>query len=143
MVSGRWAGVPRRVRLLLTAAVLVFAYGTVVHLVQLCTDGLRPYPALPAWLALYFTSLTVLDPLAAVLLWTRRAAGLWLGCAVLVTDSAANAYANYVLDTTPGVTPGRIGQAVITLLAATLVAAAARLAPWMRPAHPARSPARP
>ncbi|MCO1594004.1 hypothetical protein M8C17_02390 [Micromonospora sp. RHAY321] len=80
---------------------------------------------------LYFTSLVVFDPLAAVLLALRRIEGLLLGCAVLASDAAANGYANYVLDTAPGITPGRIGQAVITGLAVALIAAAPRVAPWM------------
>ncbi|MEV5694609.1 hypothetical protein [Micromonospora globbae] len=138
MGDGRRMPAPRRVRLVVAAYLLVFAYGTVVHVLHLLTGGPRPYPSLPAWLALYFTSLTVLDPLAAVLLWRRRTAGLVLACAVLVTDAAANAYANYALDPAPGVTPGRVGQAVITLLALALVGAA----PWLRsdrPPSPARS----
>ncbi|MFG3644497.1 hypothetical protein ACGF3C_29920 [Micromonospora sp. NPDC047762] len=68
--------------------------------------------------------------MAALLLAARRVQGLVLGCAVLVTDAAANGYANYVLDPAFGVTPGRIGQAVITALAVGLVALSPWLAPW-------------
>lgn len=81
----------------------------------------------------YFTSLTVFDPLAALLLAMRRIEGLLLGCALLASDAAANGYANYVLDTTPGITPGRIGQAVVTALAVALIAAAPKAAPWLHP----------
>jgi hypothetical protein len=49
---------------------------------------------------------------------------LALGCAVLVTDAAANGYANYVLDSSQGATAGRIGQSAITALAVALLAAA-------------------
>ena len=111
----------------------VFSYGTLVHVAQLATGGLDPYPLLPGWLAAYFVSLTVFDPLAASLLWLRCREGLALGCAVLVTDAAANGYANYVLDSSPGATAGRIGQAVITALAITLLAASPRLWPWLHP----------
>ncbi|MER5334108.1 hypothetical protein [Micromonospora sp. NPDC002717] len=79
----------------------------------------------------YFTSLAVFDPLAALLLALRRIEGLLLGCVVLASDAAANGYANYVLDTVPGTTPGRIGQVVITALAVALIAAAPRVAPWL------------
>ena len=48
----------------------------------------------------------------------------------LVTDAAANGYANYVLDPAVGVTPGWIGQSVITALAVGLVALSPWLAPW-------------
>ncbi|GAB2582661.1 hypothetical protein Aab01nite_60190 [Paractinoplanes abujensis] len=105
--------------LVVRAAAVVFAYGTVVHVFQLVTGG---YPGLPGWLAAYFVSLTVLDALAVLLLLCRPVAGLYVGGFILVTDALANFYANYVVDTAPGVTAGRIGQAVITLLAVGLVA---------------------
>lgn len=114
-------------------------YGTIVHLIHLVSGGTDPYPALPAWLTVYFVSLTVLDPLAAGLLAVRRAAGLVLGCGILVTDAAANAYANYVLDPSEGVTPGRIGQAVVTVFAVALATLAPRVRPWLRPDRPAGS----
>ena len=114
-----------------TAAVL--AYGTVVHVLQLLVGGWDPYPSVPGWLAVYFVSLTVLDPLAAALLLLRRRAGLVLGCAVLVTDAAANGYANYAIDASVGLTVGRVGHAVITLLTLALLVATPRLWPWLRP----------
>ncbi|MEU8210584.1 hypothetical protein AB0B85_15440 [Micromonospora sp. NPDC049044] len=127
MSAGRWRGTPLAVRLVVAAAVLVFAYGTVVHVAQLLVPELGPPLDLPGWLTVYFTSLTLWDPVAALLLAARRAVGLALGCAVLVTDAAANWYANYVLDPAAGVTAGRIGQAVITALAVALVV----LTPWL------------
>ena len=128
----RWAGVPGRVRVVVIAAVGVFAYGGIVHLGDLL--GVRPDgpgASIPGWLMAYFTSLTVLDPLAALLLALRRIEGLLLGCVVLASDAAANGYANYVLDTAAGITPGRIGQAVVTVLAVALIAAAPMVAPWL------------
>lgn len=107
-----------------------------MHLAQLIGSGFDPYPLAPGWLAAYFVSLTLLDPLAAVLLLQRRRAGLILGCAVLLTDAGANAYADYVLDPRPGITAGRVGQAVITLLALALCAGAPRLWPWLRVSVP-------
>lgn len=129
----RWAGAPRWVRVVVIATVCVFTYGGIVHLGDLL--GVRPGgpgPSTPTWLLVYFTSLTVFDPLTALLLALRRIEGLLLGCAVLASDAAANGYANYVLDTTPGVTLGRIGQAVIAALAVALIATAPRIAPWLR-----------
>jgi hypothetical protein len=52
---------------------------------------------------------------------------------VLVTDAAANGYANYVLDNSGGATAGRIGQAAITALAIALLAVGPRVWPWFRP----------
>ena len=134
MRTSRWAGVPDGVRRAVFVTAAVLAYGTVVHVLQLLAGGWDPYPSVPGWLAVYFVSLTVLDPLAAALLLLRRRAGLMLGCAVLVTDAAANGYANYAIDASVGLTVGRVGHAVITLLALALLVATPRLWPWLRPA---------
>ncbi|MGC5311017.1 hypothetical protein [Micromonospora zamorensis] len=130
MSAGRRGCTPLAVRCVVAVAVLVFAYGSAVHIVQLLIPQFGPQLALPGWLTVYFASLTLWDPLAALLLVARRVEGLALGCVVLVTDAAANWYANYVLDPAGGVTPGRVGQAVITALALALVALIPWLAPW-------------
>jgi len=82
---------------------------------------------LPDWLRAYFTALTVLDPLAAVLLARRRRSGVVLAATVLVSDAAANGWANYALDDSVAITTGRVGHAVITVLAVALVIALPRL----------------
>lgn len=124
---GRWEDAPRSVRVSVGGFVLLLAYGTVVHLLQLATSGFDPYPALPGWLRAYFTALIVLDPLAAVLLARRRRSGVVLATTMLVSDAAANGWANYALDDTAGITIGRVGQAVIAVLAIALVIALPRL----------------
>ena len=43
----RWAGAPADVRALVGGAVLVLAYGTAVHVIQLVGSGFDPYPELP------------------------------------------------------------------------------------------------
>ena len=113
----RWRGQPRWLRSIVAALTLLLLFGTAVHVVQLVVAGGQPYPGLPRWLSIYFVSLTVLDPLAAFLLLLRRRTGVVLAVVVLITDAIANGLANYVFDETAGVTVGRIGQAVITLLA--------------------------
>ncbi len=55
-----------------------------------------------------------------------------MACVVLVTDALANAYANYVVDQPGGVTSGRVGQAVTTLLTAALLIKAPAVMPWLR-----------
>lgn len=79
--------------------------------------------------------LTVLDPAAAGLLACRRRAGLLLGCAVLLSDAAGNGYANYAVRPGQGITAGRAGQAVVTVLAIALLAVAPRVWPWLRPGN--------
>lgn len=134
MVRGRlWAGVPLGVRVIAGAAVAVFGYGTAVHVWQLAGGGWSAYRGVPGWLAGYFVALVVLDPAAAGLLAYRRRSGLLLGCAVLLSDAAANGYANYAVRTGPGCTAGRAGQAVVTVLAVALLVVAPRVWPWLRP----------
>ena len=105
------------VRRVVLIAAGVLGYGAVVHVVHLILGGWNPYSSLPGWLAVYFVLLTMLNPVAAVLLLLRRRAGLVLGCTVLLTGAAANGYANYVTHAASGLTAGRVGQAVITVLA--------------------------
>ena len=117
------------------ATVLVLAYGTVVHVVQLALAGGDPYPDLPGWLRGYCVSLTVLDPLAALLVARRRRSGVALAVAVLVSDAAANGWANHVVDPADGLTAGRVGHAVITVLAVGLLMAAPGLWRATAPAY--------
>lgn len=121
---GRWHGEPAWLRATVVVFVGLLAYGTVVHVVQLLASDGHPYPDVPGWLGAYFISLTVLDPLAAVLLARRHRSGAALTVAVLVTDAMANAVANYTYDASQGVTVGRVSQAVITCIAIAALAAA-------------------
>jgi len=120
---GCWRGQPQWLCRVVAALALLLVYGTARHIVQLVVAAGEPYPELPLWLRAYLGSLTALDPLAAVLLLRRRRSGVVLAVAVLVTDSAANALANFAFDQAGGVTAGRVGQAVITVLAVGGVAA--------------------
>ena len=122
---------PRRVQLIAAAGVVVLGYGGIVHLVQLVANNPNPYPWAPAWLAVYFTSLTVADPLAAALIWARRKCGLYLGIAVLLTDAIANGYAIYGLD--GGTATARVSQLIISLMAVASMALAPSMRPWLLP----------
>lgn len=130
MSEGRWRGVPLSIRCLVAVQAAVLTYGGMVHIFHLVTDGWPPYPWAPAWLSVYFTSLTLTDPLAAALLWARRASGLYLGVFILVTDAAANGYGTYGLAV--GGDSARTAQAIISLLALTAAVTAPRIHPWLR-----------
>ena len=119
-------------RVVVGVLLLVFGWGAVVHVGQL-VGMVAPTVPLPGWLAVFFGSLVVLDPLVFVLVWLRLRVGLALGAAVLGADAAANGWANHVLDPATGVTAGRVGQAVITLLAVGLLVALPWVWPWARP----------
>ena len=115
--------------MVVVAEAVVLAYGAVIHVFQLA-HGWPPYPWAPVWLAVYFTALTVLDPLAAWLLLPRRRAGLYLAVFVLVTDALANGYASYDLPT--GTLTSKAAQAVISGLAVGSLWVALQARPWTR-----------
>lgn len=125
-----WRGVPRHVRVAVTVQAGVLAYGGVVHVIQIVSGGWPPHPWAPAWLAVYFTSLTALDVLAASLLLARRSVGLYLAVVIFVTDAAANWYATYRLLEPTAV--ARTAQAAISVLAVASVITARYARPWMR-----------
>lgn len=120
----------RSIRGELVAATSVFAYGTVVHLVHAAqmAMGNDPYRGLPAWIAAFFWALLALDPAVAVLLILRPNVGWIVGCLVLWLDALTNAVVNYPpQDPSPGLTAGRVGQAIVTLLAAAMLFAVPRV----------------
>jgi hypothetical protein len=111
--------------------VVVLGYGGVVHVVHLVVGSFHPYSWAPTWLAIYFTSLTLADPLAALLLAARRASGLYLGAVVLVTDAVANGYAIYGLGS--GTAVARVSQAMISFMAVAALALAPCVRSWLWP----------
>ena len=74
-----------------------FAIGTVTHTLLLVNVGWIVFDDAPIWMNIYWTALTALDPLAAVLLLYRRPIGLALGAAVILSDVGINSYALYGL----------------------------------------------
>lgn len=84
-------------RLILAVLVAGFAIGMLTHTLQLVNGGWVVFQAAHTWMNVYWTALTFLDPLAAVLLLRSRRAGLALGLAIMVSDVAVNSYALYGL----------------------------------------------
>ncbi|WP_328908139.1 hypothetical protein OG230_00645 [Streptomyces sp. NBC_00234] len=77
-----------------TAAGLLLV-GAVAHVTDLLHHGLQAYDWAPRWLNFYWSSLALLDLLAAVLLISGKRRGTELACAIMATDLAANWYAAY------------------------------------------------
>ncbi|WP_433061157.1 hypothetical protein [Dactylosporangium sp. CS-033363] len=113
-------------RFVVVLLVSALTYGCFVHIYQLATGGWPPYAWAPAWLAAYYTALTVLDPLAAVLLAARRTAGVHLAAAVLVSDTIANVYASVYVRSIEQ----PAGLVVIGLLAIVAVVSVPMLRSW-------------
>jgi hypothetical protein len=67
--------------------------GTCTHVENCWRAGYLPLPRQPFVFNLYWTSLTLFDPLAAVLLVLRPRAGLVMSAIIMLSDIAINAYA--------------------------------------------------
>jgi len=84
-------------RTVIAVLVASFAIGTTTHTLHLINVGWIVFDDAPTWMNVYWTALTALDPLAAVLLIYRRPIGLALGAAIILSDVAINSYALYGL----------------------------------------------
>lgn len=84
-------------RIMIGVLVGGFAVGAVTHSLHLVNVGWVVFDDAPTWMNVYWTALTALDPLAAVLLIWKRPVGLALGAAIILSDVAINSYALYGL----------------------------------------------
>lgn len=71
---------------------LGFVIGTITHALDLYHLGWLPYDFRPLPWNIYWTSLTLLDPLAAILIWARERWGVWLGLAIMASNVLVNGY---------------------------------------------------
>ena len=74
-----------------------FLIGTTTHTLDLINYGWLPYDFRPLPWNIYWTSLTFLDPLAAVLIWVRERWGVVLGAAIMVSNVLVNGYTAFVV----------------------------------------------
>lgn len=119
-------------RLVVGVLVAGFMIGTATHVVQLISVGWVTLPTAPVWMNIYWASLAVLDPIAAMLLLRRRRAGLVLGLAIMVSDVAINLHAFHGLGL-----PFRVAALYLqTLFLGFLLGCAFYL--WSRSPPPAR-----
>ena len=79
------------VKVLLAVYSVGFLVGTYTHARGILTHGLLAAPVPPA-IGVYWDTLTLVDPLAVVLLWGRPRAGLWLAVAIMASDLAVNTW---------------------------------------------------
>ena len=69
-----------------------FLIGTTTHTLDLINYGWLPYEFRPLPFNIYWTSLTFLDPLAALLIWLRERWGVLLGVAIMASNVLVNGY---------------------------------------------------
>ena len=73
-----------------------FLIGTITHSLDLYHGGWLPYDFRPLPWNIYWTSLTFLDPLAALLIWVRERWGVWLGVAIMASNVLVNGYTAFI-----------------------------------------------
>lgn len=93
----KWRHYPRTVKVLFAVYALCFLWGTKNHLADLWHGGFLPYTYAPLPFNIYWTTLTVLDPLAVLMLFALPYPGMVLAVSIMVSDIAVNLYAHYVL----------------------------------------------
>ncbi|MFF4361163.1 hypothetical protein [Streptomyces sp. NPDC001604] len=91
----RWNTQPLWARWVLAVYLIGLIEGTGSHVADLVRGGIYAYAAFhQVSLQVFFVSLVILDPLAAVLVGLARREGIWLASAVMVLDVSANWWAN-------------------------------------------------
>jgi hypothetical protein len=80
---------PRSVLVLLLSYSICLLAGTYTHAKDLIGHGFLAAPV-PVAIGLYWNSLTLLDPLAVLLLWWRPKLGIILTAAIMASDLAIN-----------------------------------------------------
>jgi hypothetical protein len=78
-------------RIIVSLWVCAFVVGTVSHVLDIVQGGWLPYSRYALGLNLFWTALTFVDPLAALLLVYRRRAGVYVALSIISIDVAVNA----------------------------------------------------
>jgi hypothetical protein len=79
--------------------IAAFALGTSTHLWWVLHAGFMLNPEAPLWANLYWTSLTVLDPLAILLIVLGRArAAIVLALSIMISNLIMNSWASFGLN---------------------------------------------
>lgn len=76
-------------RIIWTAGFLI---GTSTHTLDIWHNGWLPYEFRPLPWNIYWTSLVILDPLAALLIWLRENFALRLGVLIMTSNVLVNGY---------------------------------------------------
>ncbi|MEU2625339.1 hypothetical protein ABZ642_45905 [Streptomyces sp. NPDC007157] len=91
----RWGAQPLWARWVLAGYLIGLTEGTGSHIADLIRGGIHTYASWPQVpLQVFFVSLVILDPLAAVLVGLVRREGIWLANAVMVMDVSTNWWGN-------------------------------------------------
>ena len=87
----KWQDYPVEVKLILSIYSIGFLIGTFTHLQGIWLNGVFG-ANVPLFFNVYWDSLSLLDPLAALLVWGKPRTGIALAVFIMLTDIAINAY---------------------------------------------------
>ena len=85
-----YLGYPQKVKILLFFYIIGFAVGTSTHTMELINGGFLPYDSVPLWKNLYWTSLTLFDFLAIILILKSIIPALVISNVIIVSDVIIN-----------------------------------------------------
>ena len=85
------------VKLILLIYMFCFLWATKNHVIDIWRGGLLPYKYAPLAFNIYWTSLTLLDPITIILLYCLPYHGMIVAVLIMVSDIAVNLYATYAL----------------------------------------------
>lgn len=87
-----WRKSNRIQKLILFTYIISYIIATSTHLIDLIRLGLFPYEKFPLWANIYWTLLTVLDPLAILFLFVNVRAGLVFYGLIIISDVLINIF---------------------------------------------------
>lgn len=73
-----------------------FLIGTTTHSLDLYRGGWLPYEFMPLPFNIYWTSLTFLDPAAAIMIWWQKSWAIVLGCLIMGSNVIVNGYTAFI-----------------------------------------------
>ncbi len=82
---------PRSVQVIFAIYTVCFLIGTYTHTAWLLRRGFLEHPG-PLSVNIYWDTLTLLDPVAAALLWWRPKLGIGLAVGIMASDISINTY---------------------------------------------------
>lgn len=87
-----WEVAPRNQKVFITIYILFFSIGTTTHIRDIIIGGILPYRDFALWANIYWTMLTILDPMAILLLVLNVEAGVILSLIIISSDVVINLF---------------------------------------------------